>query len=145
MVKKFRRNLKKIFRELLVYHNSSLEFRAKILTLMIASDVNISECEEKVLKETAYAIYSDDSERAEVLIGTVKEYFEKIKTKNGLDLEHLIVLVQREVKENRRFAEKIEIDMLTLFVACHEDEDEKIFVRRIIEFLEELKKEYGAV
>ncbi len=137
--------MRKMFRELLVYHNSSLEFRAKILTLMIASDVNINVCEDEVLRETAYQIYADDSERAEVLIDTVKEYFEKIKTKNGLDLEHLIFLVQREVRENRRFCEKIDIATLTPFIACHEDEDEKIFVRRIIEFLEDLKKEYGTV
>lgn len=145
MLKRFRRSMKKIFRELLVYHNNSLEFRAKIITLMIASDSNIDECEEKVLSETAHKIYSDDSERAEVLIDAVKEYFVKIKTKNGLDFEHLIVLVQREARENKRFCTKIDADMLTPFIACHEDEDEKIFARRIIDFLEELKKEHGAV
>ena len=145
MLKKFRQSMKKMFRELLVYHNRSLEFRAKIITLMIASDTNMNECEEKILDETAHKIYSDDSERAEILIDTVKEYFVKIKTKNGLDFDHLIVLVQREVRENKRFCSKIDIDMLIPFVACHEDEDEKIFIRRIIDFLEELKKEHGTI
>ena len=130
-----------MFREFLIYHNSSLEFRAKIITLMIASDITISECEEEVLRETAGKIYHNDTERAELLIDTVKEYFEKIKTKNGLDFEHLIVLVQREVKEVKRFREKIDIEMLRPFIACHEDEDEKIFAERIIEFLEELKRD----
>jgi len=144
MFKKFRRKFNKMFREFLIYHNSSLEFRAKTLTLMIATDISISECEEEVLRESANKIYQNDTERAELLIDTVKEYFEKIKTKNGLDFEHLIVLVQREVKEVKRFREKIDIEMLRPFVACHEDEDEKIFAERIIEFLEELKRD-GAV
>jgi hypothetical protein len=108
---------------------------------MIASDIQISKCEEQALREAADKIYKGDTERAEVLIDTVKEYFEKIITKNGLDFEHLIVLVQREVRETKRFREKIEIDLLRPFIACHEDEDEKIFSERIIEFLEELKRD----
>ncbi len=145
MLKKLRRKLNKIFREFLVYHNSSLEFRAKLLTLMIASDIKISDCEERVLREAAEKIYDNDTERSEVLIDTVKEYFEKIKTKNGLDFEHLIILVQREVKEVKRFREKIDIDILRPFLDCHEDEDERIFGERVIEFLEELKQEDGTV
>ena len=145
MLKKFKRNLNKMFREFLVYHNSSLEFRAKLLTLMIASDIQISDCEEKLIRESAYKIYADDEERAEVLIDTVKEYFEKIKTKNGLDFEHLIQLVQREVKEVKRFRDKIDIDLLKPFVDCQENEEERIFSERVIEFLEELKEEHGAV
>ena len=145
MLRRFRQSMKKMFREFLVYHNSSLEFRAKLITLMIASDTNMDECEEKILNETAHKIYSDDSERAEILIDAVKEYFVKIKTKNGLDFEHLVILVQREAKENKRFYKKIDTDMLIPFLDCHEDEDEKIFLRRIIDFLEELKKEHGAI
>ena len=145
MLKNFRRKLNKMFREFLVYHNSSLEFRAKLITLMIASDIIISECEENLLREIAHKIYKDDTERSEVLIDTVKEYFEKIKTKNGLDFEHLIVLVQREVREVKRFREKIDVDMLRPFIDCQKDEDEKIFGERIIEFLEELKRDHGVV
>ena len=145
MLKKLRRNFNKMFREFLVYHNSSLEFRAKLITLMIASDIQINECEERLIRESAHRIYRNDDERAEVLIDTVYEYFEKIKTKNGLDFEHLIVLVQRELKEVKRFRDKIDIDLLRPFIDCHEDEEEKIFGERIIEFLEELKEEHGTV
>jgi len=145
MLKKIRRSLNKMFREFLVYHHSSLEFRAKLITLMIATDIEISECEENLLRETAHRIYHDDDERAEVLIDTVKEYFEKIKTKNGLDFEHLIVQVQRQVKEVKRFREKIDVEMLKPFIDCHKEEEERIFAMRIIEFLEELKEEHGTV
>ncbi|MEA3418516.1 MAG: hypothetical protein U9Q90_03875 [Campylobacterota bacterium] len=145
MIKKFRRKLLKMFREFLVYHNSSLEFRAKILTLMIASDEEINECEEKKLREIAYKIYADDDDRAELLIDTVKEYFDKIRTNNGLNFEHLIVQVEREMKEVKRFAGKIDTEILEALTECMKNEDDKIFHQRIIEFLEGLKKEYGTV
>ncbi len=145
MLKKIRRKLNKMFREFLVYHSSSLEFRAKLITLIIASDSEINECEEKLLKEAACKTYDYDEERAELLIDTVKEYYEKIKTNNGLNFNHLIIMVQREIKENRRFSEKIDIGILKSFSICLEDEDDRIFNQHIIEFLEELKKEYGAV
>ncbi len=145
MLKKIRRKLNKMFREFLVYHSSSLEFRAKLITLIIASDSEINECEEKLLKEAACKTYDYDEERAELLIDTVKEYYEKIKTNNGLNFNHLIIMVQREIKENRRFSEKIDIGILKSFSICLEDEDDRIFNQHIIEFLEELKQEYGAV
>ena len=145
MLKKIRRKLNKMFREFLVYHNSSLEFRAKLITLMIASDNEMNACEEEVLKEVACKIYDNDNERAELLIDTVKEYYEKIKTDNGLNFEHLIILVRRETRENKRFSEKIDIEILKSFSGCPEEEDDKIFNQRIIDFLEEMKQEYGTV
>jgi len=84
----------KMFREILVYHNSSLEFRAKLLTLMISSNNEINECEKQKLKEIAHAIYDDNQERAELLIDTVYEFHNKIVTNNGLDFEHLIAQVR---------------------------------------------------
>ena len=97
MFKSFKRNFMKMFREFLVYHHSSLEFRAKTITLMISSNGEISECEKQKLKEIAYSIYAEDAERAELLIATVNEYHTKIITNNGLDFEHLIQLVAKEV------------------------------------------------
>lgn len=145
MLKKIRRKLNKMFREFLVYHSSSLEFRAKLITLMVSSDNEFNECEEKTLREAADKIYKDDEERAELLIDTVKEFHEKIKTNNGLNFNHLIILVQREIRENKRFSEKIDIGILKSFSVCLENEDDRIFNQHIIEFLEELKQEYGAV
>ena len=145
MLKKIRRKLNKMFREFLVYHNSSLEFRAKLITLMIASDNEINECEEKTLREVADKIYKDNEERAELLIDTVKEYYEKIKTDNGLNFNHLIILVRREIRENKRFSEKVDIEILKSFSICLKDDDDRIFNQHIIEFLEELKQEYGTI
>ena len=134
-----------MFREFLVYHHSSLEYRAKILTLMVSSNGEICECEKQKLKEIAYSIYAQDQERAELLIDTVLEYHTKIITSNGLDFEHLIQLVERETKEVKRFANKIDIPLLMKLHECMESEEDVLFQKRILEFLEHLKEEYGVV
>ena len=144
MVKTFKRNVMKMFREFLVYHHSSLEYRAKILTLMVSANGEICECEKQKLKEIAYSIYGDDQDRAELLIDAVNEYHTKIITNNGLDFEHLIQLVARDVRQVKRFHEKIDIEMLLQlhYCICEEDEEEILFQKRILEFLQSLKDEY---
>ncbi len=139
------RLIRRMFREFLVYHHSSLEYRAKILTLMVTSDGEMDECEKQKLKEIAFEVYKNDPERAEVLIDTVIEYHNKIVTDNGLDYEHLILQVSNETKAVKRFADKIDIDLLKKLHECIDDEDEEeyIFQERIIEFLEHLKEECG--
>jgi uncharacterized tellurite resistance protein B-like protein len=145
MFKSLKRNFMKMFREILVYHNSSLEFHAKIMTLMVSSNGEISECEKQKLKEIAYSTYGDDVERAELLIATVNEYHNKIITNNGLDFEHLVQQVAKEVREVKRFREKINIDMLLQlhYCMCEDDEEDILFQKRILEFLQSLKDEYG--
>jgi hypothetical protein len=143
MLKNFKKSIIKMFREFLVYHNNSLEFRAKLLTLMVASDNEITPCEDKLLNEIAHEIYSENSERAELLIDTVYEYAIKIKTDNGLNFEHLIELVERETRSVKKFSKKINTDVLIRFLDCIDDEDDKIFNQRILEFLDTLKLEYG--
>jgi hypothetical protein len=142
--KSLKRTVKKMFREFLVYHHSSMEYRAKILTLMVSSNGEICECEKQKLKEIAHSIYSDDIERAELLVDTVHEYHTKIITRNGLDFEHLIQLVERETKEVKRFADKIDISLLQELHACIDEEEDRLFQDRIIEFLQTLKDEYGS-
>ena len=143
MVKVFRRKVKKFFREFLLYHNSSLEYRAKVLTLVVAANEKISECEEKLLMEIACEIYKNDEERCEILVETVKEYFEKIITNNGLDFEHLVFQVEKETRDVKRFSKKIDIDALMKFQTCEMDEEEKLYQSRVIEFLAELKERYS--
>ncbi len=145
MFKSLKRNIMKMFRELLVYHHSSLEYRAKVLTLMIASNGEICECEKQKLKEIAHSIYGEDQERAELLIDTVIEYHTKIITNNGLNFEDLIQLVERETREIPRFTEKIDMGLLMQLHECMDNEEDILFQQRIIEFLQSLKDEYGVV
>jgi DNA-directed RNA polymerase alpha subunit len=142
LYKKLRHKVKKVFRELLLYHNSSLEYRAKVLTLVVAIKDEINPCEEELLYKTACDIYNNDEERSEILVETVKEYFDKIITNNGLDFEHLIFQVEYETKEVRRFASKIDIEALNKFQECINDEEDKIYQQRVISFLEDLKERY---
>ena len=145
MFKSLKRTVVKMFREFLVYHNSSLEYRAKILTLIISADGEISECEKQKLKEIAHTIYSENQERAELLIDTVNEYHTKIITNNGLDFEHLIQIILKETREVKRFAEKIDMSLLKMLSDCvdEEDEDDILFKKRLLEFMQNLKEEYG--
>ena len=145
MGKSLKRTLKKFFREFLVYHNSSLEYRAKILTLIVSANGDICECEKQKLKEIAHTIYGDDQERAELLIDTINEYHNKIMTNNGLNFEHLIQLVVKETKAVKRFADKIDIELLRTLNECvdEDDEEEVLFKERLLEFLQNLKDEYG--
>ncbi len=142
MMKSIKRNFKKMFRELLVYHHSSLEYRAKILTLMVSANGEISPCEEERLSTIAHAIYGEENDRAELLIATVQEYHTKIITNNGLDFEHLIQLVAKETREVKRFAQKIDIPQLMQLHHCMEGEENILFQKRILEFLEQLKQDY---
>jgi len=143
MFKTLKRKIRKMFREFLVYHHSSLEFRAKVLTLMVSSDGEMSECEREKLEEIAREIYKDDEERAALLVDTVKEFHTKIITDNGLDFEHLVRQVDKEVHTVKRFCKKIDLEILMKLHACIEEksEEERLFQQRIIEFLEGLKKE----
>ena len=142
MIKILRRKVKKVFRELLLYHNSSLEYRAKLLTLVVSVNHKISPCEEKLLYKTACDIYNQDEERAEILVEAVREYFDKIITNNGLDFEHLVFQVEKETREVKRFAKKIDILQLKKFQKCLDNEEDKIYQSRVISFLERLKKQY---
>ena len=145
MFKSLKRTVVKMFRELLVHHHSSLEYRAKILTLMISSNGEICECEKQKLKEIAHTIYSEDHERAELLLDAVNEYHTKIMTNNGLDFEHLIQLVERETKGVKRFAQKIDMNLLMQLHECMKSEDDILYQQRILECLQGLKDEYGVV
>jgi uncharacterized tellurite resistance protein B-like protein len=133
-----------MFREFLVYNHSSLEYRAKIITLLVSANGDISECEMQKLKEIAADVYGADTDRAELLLDTIKEYHEKILTRNGLDFEHLIESVVRETKTARRFASKINVSHLKALHLCTEDEEEVMYQERILEFLENLKEEHTA-
>ncbi len=131
------------FRESFLHHHSSLEFRAKLLAAMIAVDKKIDECEEKLLEEIAHEIYKDDEARVYVLINTTKEYIDKIIQKNGLDLNELILEIDKDLKEVRRFYKKIDIEQLKQFLICSKENEEKQLIQKnVLEFLQNQIDEY---
>jgi hypothetical protein len=127
------------FRELFVYHHTSLEFRAKLFAAMIASNKNDNSCEYKVLSKIASEIY-DDEYRVNVLVHTTKEYVNKILKSDSLDLDCLLLDIDKDLKRHKRFKNKINMQHLRSFFACNGDEDTIILQTRILEFFEnELK------
>jgi hypothetical protein len=124
------------FRELFVYHHRSLEFRAKLFAAMIASNNVNNECEYKVLEKIAEEIYDDDEYRINVLVNTTKEYVNKIIKNNSLDLDCLLLEIDRDLKRNARFRSKINMKHLRSFFACNGDEDTILLQTRVLEFFE---------
>jgi len=132
------------FRDIFVYHTSSLEFRAKIIASVISVKKDLNECEEKILEDIAKNIYKKDDARANLLIQVTKEYINKIIDKNELDINALIKNIDNELKNSKRFAYKINIKELKRFLECSKDDEEtSIIQQRIIEFLQLEIKEYS--
>jgi len=132
------------FRDIFVYHTSSLEFRAKILASVIAIKHGINECEEEILEDIAKKTYKNDEARAALLVQVTKEYINKIIDKNELDINDLIKNIDSTLKSSKRFAYKINIKELKRFLECSKDDEEiNIIQRRIIEFLQLEIKEYS--
>ncbi len=134
------------FRDIFVYHNSSLEFRAKLFAAIIGANKDVDACEEKLLEEVAAEIYPDDLARANVLVMTTKEYVNKIVLNNGLDLNELILAIDQEMREVKRFCDKVDISMLERFLVCSENDKETHTIqKRILEFFQNELKDFRKI
>ena len=129
------------FRDIFIYHTSSLEFRAKVFASIISVNNNMDSCEEKILVELSEKIYKSRA-RAQLLVQVTQEYIHKIVEKNELDLNALIKNIDNDIKNHKRFAYKINIKDLKRFLECTSDKEEKIIQIRIIEFLQSEIKEF---
>lgn len=127
-------------REVLVYHHSSLEFRAKTFALVISANSYPSECAYDLVLEAGMQIYKD-KERAKMLLLTTREYVEKVHKKNGLYIDDLVEDIRREVRQAPRFVSKIDISLLEPIVECSIDEDTSTYQIRMLDFLAGLKEE----
>ena len=129
------------FRELLLYHHSSLEFRAKLYAALIAANENYGECELIIVQEAGMAIYSDE-DRANTLRLTVEEYLDKIVEDNDLAIDELIEHLMNDLKDIPRYVDKITIEDYQKIIACCDDEDSKIYQERIVALYQRLKDDY---
>ncbi len=129
------------FREIFIYHHSSLEFRAKTYAVLIASSKEPLYQYDSILEEIASEIYTE-SDRAEALILTVKEYIKGIQIKKNRGEELLLIDMIRELRQIPRYALKIEPEHLERLKECTRDRDSKIYQSRIIDFLKEKRREY---
>ncbi len=139
--KKMKNHFINAFRELFLYHYSSLEFRAKLFAVIIAANATAGECEYKAVRDAGMVIY-DDETRTDSLEYAVREYVDKVLDKNGLDNDMLIEEILRDLKDIPRYSKKIDTSLLRILIECHHDEETAIYQERIIELFERLRDEY---
>ncbi|RUM65511.1 MAG: hypothetical protein DSZ03_02650 [Sulfurimonas sp.] len=135
-----RRHLFNAFREILIYHHNSLEFRAKLFALIIAVNGEGNDEVFKLVKSSGMAIYNDD-DRAEALVLTTKEIITKVHDDNGLNEDLLIQDIVKEIKEVPRYRNKINTRQLQKIVDLTRDDDIRSYQENILEFLDKAKTE----
>lgn len=129
------------FREIFVHHYNSLDFRAKVLALMITANEDPKVENFILVKEIAREIYKKDEDRANLLMLTTKELVDRVLTKHTLSSDKLVESIVNNVKLVPRYAKKIDIDALSRFLELSEDEDTLAYQKNILEFLANLKRE----
>lgn len=122
-----------LFREFFVYHHRSLEFRAKIFAAMIAAKLDPDEEDFVTLYEISNEIYDKDESRKAVLIQTTKEYVAKVKRKDHLTLDALLLSIDQAIKMHKRYASKIDFAHLRRLI--NGEEDETLVQQRVYDFL----------
>jgi len=129
------------FRELLLYHHNSLEFRAKLYAALIAANSDYGDCELDIVQAAGMTIYSD-VDRANTLKLTVEEYLDKIAQDNGLAIDELIEDILQDLRDYPRYADKITPEEYEKIMGCCHDEDSRIYQERIVALYQRSKDEY---
>lgn len=144
MIRRVRNYFFNAFREIFVYHHSSLEFRAKIYALFIAGSNEPLSHYEQTLAGIALDIYQQE-DRANTLLMTVKEYIKSVQAKKHLGEEPLLIEVIKELRLVPRYALKIEPNHLEQLRECTHNQDSKIYQERLIDFLRQKRSDYEEV
>lgn len=138
----FKHFLFNAFRELFLYHHSSLEFRAKLFAAVISADDEANECEFDQVKKAGMQIYSDE-DRSNTLVLTTREMVDKVLKDNGLDVDALVEDIIRDLKAVPRYAQKIDLTQLEPLLDCQSDPDVTAYQKNILRLFGELRNEYG--
>lgn len=122
-----------LFREFLVYHHRSLEFRAKIFAAIISVKLNPEEDDFANLYDISSEIYGGDENRKRVLIETTREYVSRIKRKDPMTLDSLLLAIDQAIRANKNYALKIDFEHLRRLIDA--DEYEGLVQQRVYDFL----------
>jgi hypothetical protein len=134
-----KRKIFNTFRELLIYHHNSLEFRAKLFALIIAVNGKGDDEIFAYVREAGMAIYNDEA-RADALLFTTQEIIGKVHHDNGLDEDLLVNDIVKDLYNIPRFRKKINTEQLRELLVFTQDEDIKSYQENILEFLENAKE-----
>ena len=121
------------FREFFIYHHRSLEFRAKVFAAIIAAKLNPDEEDFENLYEISNEIYKNDENRKRVLIQTTREYVSRVKKKDPITLDSLLLFIDQSIKSNKRYASKIDFEHLRRLMDSNEEES--LIQQRVYDFL----------
>jgi hypothetical protein len=141
VVSKFKHRFLNAFRELFIYHHTSLEFRASVFAIVIAANDKAEACEFDLIEKAGMEIYGD-RDRCDSLIILTREYVQKVWDDNGLDIDKLATKILTDLKAVPRYCEKINIDHLQPILECNTNEDTRLYQERILEFLQNSKTEF---
>ena len=121
------------FRDFFVYHHKSLEFRAKIFAAIISAKFDPDEDDFFILNDIVNEIYENDQTRKDFLIQTVREYVARVKRSDRITLDTLLLSIDKDMKDHKRYAKKIDFSHLRRFMSgC---EEEILVQQRVYEFL----------
>ena len=121
------------FRDFFIYHHKSLEFRAKIFAAIISAKFDPDEDDFDVLNDIVSEIYENDQTRKDFLIQTVREYVARVKRSDRITLDTLLLSIDKDMKDHKRYAKKIDLSHLRrLMSGC---EEEILVQQRVYEFL----------
>ena len=113
------------FRDFFIYHHKSLEFRAKIFAAIISAKF--------ILNDIVNEIYENDQTRKDFLIQTVREYVARVKRNDRITLDTLLLSIDKDMKDHKRYTKKIDFSHLRrLMSGC---EEEILVQQRVYEFL----------
>ena len=121
------------FRDFFIYHHKSLEFRAKIFAAIISAKFDPDEDDFDVLNDIVSEIYENDQTRKDFLIQTVREYVARVKRNDRITLDTLLLSIDKDMKDHKRYAKKIDFSHLRRLMSCCEEEI--LVQQRVYEFL----------
>lgn len=126
-----------LFRELLVYHHYSVEFRAKIFAAILGVKNEIDDTDIQNLMDIANEIYENNQDRSLILKNITKEYVDKIKLSGNIDA--LLLEIDKDLKKHPRYAKKIDFSHLRRLFS--QDENDALLQQQVYEFfLSEVKR-----
>ena len=96
------------FRDFFVYHHKSLELRAKIFAAIISAKFDPDEDDFFILNDIVNEIYENDQTRKDFLIQTVREYVARVKRNDRITLDTLLLSIDKDMKDHKRYAKKID-------------------------------------
>ena len=121
------------FRDFFIYHHKSLEFRAKIFAAIISAKFDPDEDDFFILNDIVNEIYENDQTRKDFLIQTVREYVARVKRNDRITLDTLLLCIDKDMKDHKRYTQKIDSSHLRrLMSGC---EEEILVQQRVYEFL----------